>query len=640
MSFNFAIKDLYHYKEQTRSYLKSTTAVIALMFFFSNIIPSFGLLNLPASINLYTITIIEIFTQYNKFLLILALILTGFVVISNNHALIQTRKSDIAVMKSVGTYPRQLYSFYISELLIILTFSLIAGALIGFVSFIVVFLIANSQFIGSQLNIDSIYAVILAVGLILGTYIVNGYEIRQIGLKSYNETKTGHINETMDARLSSKWKNWLKGKSINLTLAIKNLMRKKYLVKEYLIMISVAGMILFTGIIGVLTVSNSGTTFIDQAQGKNVIAIGANPVLTSYSQGYESFTNNNTQNFSQNYLSKDYNLSSYTSDLEVLLSKYNIEHWESRLFTFQEVYEKSGIVQTFNDDGTLGNFSLIEGQKRSSSIPIQGVDFNSKIQDWYSNGESINSVPNLVIGDTLAAEMFENARYQEIVILNDETGFQNRFKIDAIVVDPFNNGNSAYLNRDSLQARFNCSNYNNLLIIDFEEIAKNEVLYNNFIAELETSIQNSLGDDFSFEDLSEQFKRNIRSIHTAESVTVVISILMGLFIIFILYHYQKGRIQEDQKDLIIQKALGAVKRDLRNSSYFEQVAMISMGLLLALIGTMILIMFFLMQDVILPSLLLPLSIFGGTLILLLFLTFFTTHILVEKYHKQLACWRL
>lgn len=637
MSFNFAIKDLYFYKSQSKSYMKVNIAIIALAIFFVNIIPSLGLLFLPERIHTFTYTIIEIFTQYNLFLVILTLLLTIFIIISNNHALIQTRKKDIAVMKAVGTYPRQLYSFYLSELLIILIFTIIIGVIVGYVVFLGFFMIFNSNFPSAFWLPDTFLGPSLVGGILFFSYFVNGYEIRKIGRKSYNATKTGKISESLHAKLNPITKKWLKNKSVNLTLAIKNLMRKKYLVREYVVMIAIAGMVMFTGIIGVLVLSNSGSTYIESAQGNNIIIIGAEPVVDSIDQGYQKFSNNSIEPLVMgNYTKEDYNLTSYTSEFKSIIQKYELNKWESRLYSVQTVYEHQGFAiintQTINET----QYKLIGDGNHSLTVPVQGVEFGSTVQNWYHNGVLINFLSGASVGDSLAGEQFESALNQDISVYNNETGMKSVHKINSIVIDPLNNGNSAYFNILDLQEGLGRKNYTNLMFLDYSAISDDPEQVNELISDLEASILAQFGEGFVVRNFSDLFKQNLNSIHSAETITLGISIIMGILILYILYHYQTARVEEDQKDLIIIKALGAKRTDIRNSTFLEQGGMIILGLLLALMGTMILLIFFLMEESELPSVLVPLGMFLGILCLMLISTFVTTHITVTKNHKKLT----
>ena len=119
MSLNFAIKDLLHFKEQTKAHLKTNSSIIALVVLFLNLTSSMNLLSVQSPLSYLTLTLFELITQYHRFLVILIVILVFVVMLNSNHAIIEHRKKDIGIMKAVGTYPNQLYSFYLTELLLL-----------------------------------------------------------------------------------------------------------------------------------------------------------------------------------------------------------------------------------------------------------------------------------------------------------------------------------------------------------------------------------------------------------------------------------------------------------------------------------------------------------------------------------------
>jgi len=107
MNLNFAFKDMLNHMPQTKSYFRVSVAVTALAIFFLNLTYGLGLLFLPPTVKASTYALIELNTQYNAFLVILTFILVIFIMLTQNHAIILARKKDIAIMKAVGTYPRQ-----------------------------------------------------------------------------------------------------------------------------------------------------------------------------------------------------------------------------------------------------------------------------------------------------------------------------------------------------------------------------------------------------------------------------------------------------------------------------------------------------------------------------------------------------
>ena len=335
MSLNFAIKDLLHHRGELKGYLKISITFNTLLIVFMNILQTLGLLFLPNQVTTYSYTIIEFSTQYNSFLLILTLILAIFINSLNNHTIITSRKKDISIMKAVGSVPRQLYSFYLTEVLLLTLFSFLVSFFLGFILNYILFVVFSPFFATAIWNFNTLYSILFGVFLMISTYFFNGWEIRKIGTQTFEITQTGMIKGNLDARIKDKWKKLLNRFGRNVTLAIKNLKRKQSLFRENILLISLSSMILLSGIIGSIIMLQTSTEYVDQAQGKNIIAIAAKPILESVEQGYEAFQDSSSIEISDyDYQAIENNLTNFEDSFQNLTSKYEISNWESRLLMY------------------------------------------------------------------------------------------------------------------------------------------------------------------------------------------------------------------------------------------------------------------------------------------------------------------
>ena len=96
MSLNFAIKDLLHHVRELKGYMIVSLIVNILTNLFLNILDAFRVLTIPETLNFLNYTVVELFSQFNRFLLILCGVLLIFIQITNNHALLMARKKDIS----------------------------------------------------------------------------------------------------------------------------------------------------------------------------------------------------------------------------------------------------------------------------------------------------------------------------------------------------------------------------------------------------------------------------------------------------------------------------------------------------------------------------------------------------------------
>ena len=634
MTLNFAIKDLYHFKEQTKAHLKTNSSVIALAVLFLNLANSMNLLTVHSPISYLTLTLFELITQYHLFLVILIILLVFAVMLNSNHAIVEHRKKDIGIMKAVGTYPNQLYSFYLTELLLLAFFSFIIGWAIGISLFFIIFSILNGRYIGLQWIPDKFISIGIFVGLLLETFIVNGYEIRKIGRKSYNYAKTGKFKNNIHAKLTPTWKKIMIKLPISMKLAIKNLLRKQKDLRQSLSLITIAGMIMLTGLVGMIIVNESGVAYIHQAQGENIAVIGAPEVVNAYTNGYSRFSNDSIPELQNGtYTDISNNITGMQDQLSAYFTNFSIESnfWEKRLFTVTTVTEVNGtILQHFSHDNiTRTEFVYIGNGTRTRVIPIQGIVFSSSIQHWNYEGTLIDISNGVVVGDTLAGELFENAYLQWMIYSNVETNQTYRHKINGVVIDSMNIGNSAYIPLIDLQDNLGRNNYCNLILVDYSEALENGK-YDEFFE----GISEILGDQFEIVDLQPIFVHNENFLRSNQITTLILSSVIAMVIIYIIYQFQQGRLEEDKNDIIIFKALGGTTSNIRNMLFFEQVWLLFVGLTLSLTGTLFIMIFFFMQEAEFPSIWIPLGLYAGVFTFFCFLSFIGTRILVKKQFKK------
>ncbi len=637
MTLNFAIKDLLHFKEQTKSHLKTNSSIIALVVLFLNLTNSMNLLSVQSPLSYLTLTLFELITQYHRFLVILIVILVFVVMINSNHAIIEHRKKDIGIMKSVGTYPNQLYSFYLTELLLLAFFSFIIGWVIGISLFFIIFSILNGRYVGLQWSPDKFISIGIFVGLLFVTFVVNGWEIRKIGRKSFNFAKTGKFKNNIHAKLTPTWKKILIKLPISMKLAIKNLMRKQKELRQSLSLITIAGMIMLTGLVGVIVVNNSGVAYIQHAQGENIAVIGVPEVVDAFANGYSRFSNDSIPELKNGtYTDIQNNISGIEHQLSALFSDFSIDSnfWEKRLFSVTTVTESTGAILQYYTNETTGlpsaEYTTIGNGTRTRVVPIQGIVFNSTIQHWNYEGTLSNITHGAAVGDTLAGELYENAFLQWIIYSNAGANRTFRHKINAVVIDTMNIGNSLYLPLNDLQNNLELNNYSNLILVDYSK-ALESGKYDEFFEE----ISEILGVQFKIMDLQPIFVHNEDFLRSNQISTLILSSIIAMVIIYIIYQFQQGRLEEDKNDIVIFKALGGTTSDIRKMLFFEQAWLLFVGLTLSLTGTLFIIIFLFMEGAKLPSIWIPLGLYAGIFCFFCVLAFIGIKLLVKNQFKKI-----
>jgi len=73
-----------------------------------------------------------VFTDFTILILSLIVTLAFIIVIIVTSTLVINKKRDIAIMKALGTLPKKLYNFYLTEVYVVFIVGFLIGLIIGF----------------------------------------------------------------------------------------------------------------------------------------------------------------------------------------------------------------------------------------------------------------------------------------------------------------------------------------------------------------------------------------------------------------------------------------------------------------------------------------------------------------------------
>lgn len=538
-----------------------------------------------------------IYSNFNNLIIILMIILAFTVVVVISSTLIISKKRDIAIMRALGSLPRKLYSFYLTEIYFIFFIAFLIGVAIGIVSFTVFTLLLDLTNLTVLFQLDFIYTPILFVSCILGIFIVPGYILRKIGNQKivYNFSKD--IPYDYNASKGLKFiPKWISSIGLNFKISIINTIRKKGEFKRYLIVFSIISIILFTLGLGTIVLYNSSYNWIKKSQTENLILIGHQDVIQNYSLMYEMFQNPNiiVENNDINFLQEKF-LFNKTS-LENLSTIAELHSQEFRLINFFQAQELPGIH--IREDGQY----IFIGQNRQSVIPVIGVNHSDILQNFEIEGEFITeqgaSDYYAVIGDGLAYNFFEYPLDQSIY-LNE---LDDTFEISGIVIDSLYSGYASYIDIDKFRENMNLtSNQINIAFIKLNSDATEIVL-----EQIENIINNSLGQNFSYLQMNSIFMENLNFISNLSVFPSILIVIMSVVTLISLYNYQKGGIMDKVKDFLVMRAIGSKANAIRKILFLEALYAIIPSLGLSLGIGMILNSTILIERVFLPNIIVPL----------------------------------
>lgn len=508
-----------------------------------------------------------------------------------NHSIIHHKTHDIAIMKSVGAIQKKLRSHFFAVVLVIDIIGIVIGLLVGFLLYLLLFFILSVAGFDILIHIDVIFVPILIVGIIIAVFVVNGYELWKISTKNYAQIALGDIPRNTDTQ----FKVFIPKRPIGLRIkmALRNLTRKRKSFYRVLLTSAITLSIIVTLTTSAFIISTTSIQSIEGAQGQDALIVGHKDLVDHYIERYEEFLDtslefSNTENLTESmYLMNESSIDTTLTSL----SYPSISYIDKRLFVYEFAKEIKGYINIY-EGGTVEHY--VVGSNRSAWVPVVGLELQNHTSDWKIIG-SINSSENTaIVGDTLAAHLFESATDQRIRLENVTT---SEFYITGIVFDSFCAGNATYVHLNALQQDFNLNDMINLAIIGVSSSADKGAL----IEELQTVITSIFGVDFVVVDLTPVFQSNIRALYPFVIISIIVILIETIVIIASLFYYQSGNFQERAPDFAIIKGIGGSSNLIKRIIFYEDLAIlaisscISLGISLIFNGTL------LYTDAILPS---------------------------------------
>lgn len=607
ISLDFALKDFYRKRETTFSYTLMIILVIAFTVFLINFTSAMGFNDFITYSyqNSYYFSggISIVYTDFTTLVVSLMLVMAFVVVIIVASTLIYSKKRDIAIMKALGSLPRKLYSFYLTEAYITFIIGFVIGGILGFVCYGIVSLIVPIIGIYISFQVDFFYTPILFFSCLVGIYIVPGVILRKLGTQNTITLFSRDISNSYNAsKKLSLIPRWISSIGYHFKISVINTMRRTGEFKRYLIVFCIISLIIFTLGIGSSVIQNSSQQWIKKSQGIDIVAIGHQDVIQQYTLMYSMFSNpeiiitgNDIDFLSSNYM---FNF----SEVAELLNISEIEKVDQRLISFFNVTELDGYQLLEN-----GRY-VLTGQSRKASIPIIGINVNDIVQDFEIEGNYFEESDPIymIIGDGLGYNFFDFPLDQSMRV--EELGAGHSFHISGVAIDSFYSGFAGYIDLQVMQGELNfTSNEINLLLLKIESGE-----YNNIKGTIESIVNNNLGLNYSVISLSQTFESNYAFLNSLTFYPSLIIIMMAIISILSLYNYQKGSILEKAKDFLIMRAIGSKYKSIKRILFLEALYILIPSILLSLGIGMILNSTILLYRAYLPHISIP-FILGGIL---------------------------
>lgn len=625
-SFDFALKDLYRKRQSNYPFLIIIILIVAFTEFFIYFTSSIGL-NIfiqPSFLNIYYFSggISLTYKQFNNLIQILLISLTIGIVVAVSTTLIISKKKDIAIMKSLGTLPRKLYSFYLLEVYILFFIGFLLGLILGLIIFGIFALIMIFFNFPILIQIDFFYTPFIFFSCIIGIFFVSGYAIRKIGKQKTIQTFSKDIPYNYNAGKTLKYiPKWLTSIGFNIKIAVVNTIRKKGEFQRYLILFSIIGILIFTLGLGTIVLNISSREWINKSQSENIVIIGHEDVVYNYSLMYRMFSDPTLliDETNINFTESQYFFN--LSDINTLNSVEEIEEIDERIINFYDVKELTGTHIT--EDGKY----ITVGKDREGNIPIIGVNPKNIIQNFEIEGRFFteeDAFDNMTIGDGLAHNFFEFPLVQRLEL----TGLGKTFHIAGVIIDSFYSGWGGYISINESRKTLNLVNDEVNLIM----LKLSPGTYQGINETLE-NVTNTIGENFTYLRLDQIFRENLTFVSFLSIYPILLIIVISTIAILSLYNYQKSAIMEKAQDFLIMRAIGSKTRSLKKILFMESIFVLFPSLLLSLGIGMMVSSLFLFEQVYLPPLYVPFIFFIFLCFLFMIFNFLSLFPIIKKINK-------
>nr|MDO8117236.1 hypothetical protein [Candidatus Sigynarchaeota archaeon] len=387
--------------------------------------------------------------------------------------------------------------------------------------------------------------------------------------------------------------------------AYKNLMTKKHDYTRALIVIGTSFIVLGILFTSPFVVQASYRNYITGATGGNesgnVLVFGHEDVVSQIEYSYRSFYEAGAQHVIPDLLNSNYSFD--PSLIETITSNALLEAIDARIVQFTTALELQG-VEINNESSTPGY--TIYGQDREGTVLSFGVDFNSVFNRWVAVQDLGGLVPgdSVLVGDSVAGLLFDNIYKQKIEVFNSS------LKIIGVVLDPVYNGLSVYMKISKLRecATLGPGFYNCAFLTLDDAVAGDR---DELVAQLRLELVAMYGANFTLLDLAPVFSAISASIESLSLLYGLLTCLFFVFSIIIQVEFSRLFIRSNLDDFKTMFALG-VKKGKINKIILEEFFFVLIPSCMVAFGvTLIINSLFLIQEPVLPPLLIPIVIFLG-----------------------------
>ncbi len=538
----------------------------------------------------------NIFFQFILIVSLLNLLTAPIITSFLTYTTMSERMRDIGIMKAFGCLSGSIFAIFLTELSLLVIFSIITGITSGVAVFYIStsFLNTSGFAISQTLNIMEI--IFAAIVLIVFSHIsgilpiLKASKSKPIEAMSpiYQLGTTAGVGKRIPSRLGFTFK-----------VVYRSLVRRKSATLQAILCLTVVLTLTTVTIGGGIIADLTTTSYAERAIGRDIILIGHPNITDHYVDLLFQFLED--KELPQiKYLNPDFRISK--SLLQRLSYIPGVNKVDPRLVLENYVREIPGVIPDPVDETR----AIFVGSNRIEKALILGVEPENVVNDWLFVGRILRKgdVQSVMVGDSLAASIFEMAFNQTLKVFEEnEPPF---YEIVGICVDSLNNGKVVYMPIESLYKDIGQEGYN-LLFLEIDPSEKIRIR-----TQIEIEI---LGENLSMVELNPILDRHVNFLNNIWSLVMFLPLFSVATAAISLFSYLMLSISGQQHEFGIMRALGARPRSIIKIIFFEALLIILVSAAIGIsVGLFITFAFLIPEPIISQSALISI---GGLLFLIL-----------------------
>jgi len=530
---SFPVKDLLRRKLQTSLALISLTTCVASTVFLLLFAQQVGFGIASSTENMLTVGYSAIFSSFLLFVGILVFAVGAVIVSFIAFLMMAQRTRDFGLIKAAGCPNGLVFSYFFTELFIVLFMGCILGVALGFLTDYAVINLSAFQAYPKALNFwyaPLVFAAFFVFGLIFGLKpLLNASRLSPIAALSpmqyFGLTKGNKFKALSKSRLT-------------LNIATRSLFRRQSATVRIVFFLSIVFILLTVSITGSIIANDTTTTRVEKAAGKDLLLVAHKDMGNQYIALLSKFSGGKEAT-DFNYL--DPNLALPDAALQQLNNISGIAHLETRLVCTGHMRE---LMNFTIDPETQATISI--GDNRETNSLIVGVEPEKVLSSWFIEGRFLrgDNSSEAVVGDSVVARMFETPLSQSFVMQNAT------FNVVGLCLDPINNGFVTFVALEKLES-LNMISSPNIALLQLDSSVDRA----SAIVQIQERLA-SVNSDLMVFELTATLEKNVNFLSAIWSVVMFLPLFTLVAATLCLIAYLVLAIDEQHQEFAVLRAMG------------------------------------------------------------------------------------